>query len=73
VSDWIADRLADSLTKYRHGGSTIPRWCRYRVGTVKSFLNIDIRGCFDAKTTYKINEVSYSLKNNCYRRHNYYD
>jgi hypothetical protein len=53
-----------------HGGSTIPPWCRYRVGTVQSFLNIDICICLDAKTPCKINEVCYSLTNNCYRRHN---
>jgi hypothetical protein len=55
-----------------HGGSTIPPWCRHRVGTVESFHNIDISRCLDAKTSCRIKGVRYSLTNNCYCRHNYY-
>jgi hypothetical protein len=44
-----------------HGGSAIPPWCRHRVGTVYSFLNIDICRCLNATTSCKIKKVSYSL------------
>jgi hypothetical protein len=60
-----------ALHTLAHEESNIPPWCRHRVGTVKSFLNIDICRCLDAKTSCQIHEVSYSSINNCYRRHNY--
>jgi hypothetical protein len=42
VSDWIARRLAEGPKGIAAwGGSTISPWCRYRVGTVQSFLDID--------------------------------
>jgi hypothetical protein len=34
LSDWIADRLVGDHQALAHGGSTIPPWCRHRVGTV---------------------------------------
>jgi hypothetical protein len=34
VSDWMADRLTKGPTGIAAWGSTIPPWCRYRVGTV---------------------------------------
>jgi hypothetical protein len=33
VSDWIASRLAEGPTGIVAWGSTIPLWCRHRVGT----------------------------------------
>jgi hypothetical protein len=33
-SVWIADRLAEGPTGIAACGSTIPHWCRHRVGTV---------------------------------------
>jgi hypothetical protein len=39
-----------ALQALSHGGSTIPPWCRPRVGTVESFHNVDICRCRDAKT-----------------------
>jgi hypothetical protein len=38
VFDWMADRLADGPTRLVVWGSTIPRRCRHRVGTVKSVI-----------------------------------
>jgi hypothetical protein len=57
VSDWIADGLAEVPIGIGMGGRNIPHWCRHRVGTVKSFLDIDICRCLDAKTSCKINEA----------------
>jgi hypothetical protein len=70
VSDWIADRLAEGSTGIAAWGSTIPPWCRHRVGTGHSFLNINIFRCLDSKTSCKIKYASYSLTNKYYRRHN---
>jgi hypothetical protein len=36
------------------------------------FIN-NICRCLDAKPSCKIKKAGYSLTNNCYRRHNYYD
>jgi hypothetical protein len=49
----MADKLAEDLQALSHGGSTITPRCRLRVGTVKSFLNINICICLDAKTSCK--------------------
>jgi hypothetical protein len=37
------------------------------------FLTFRICRCLDAKSSCKIRKASYSLTNNCYRRHDYYD
>jgi hypothetical protein len=73
ISDWIASRLAEGPTGIAVWGLAIPPWCHHRVGTVESFLNIDICICLDAKTSCKTNETSYSLTNNCHQLHNYND
>jgi hypothetical protein len=56
VSDWIASRLAEGPTGIVAWGSTVPPWCCHRVGNVKSFLNIDMCKCPDAKTSCKKNK-----------------
>jgi hypothetical protein len=44
-----------------HGMSNILPRCRHRVGTMYSFLNMNICRCLNAKTLCKIKKASYSL------------
>jgi hypothetical protein len=67
--EW-ADRLAEGPTghvfyviDYSASVST-PRWHRVNIPYIA------ICRCLDAKTSCKIKKASYSITNNCYRRHN---
>jgi hypothetical protein len=51
VSDWIADRPAEGPSGIGAWGVDYSAWCRHRVGTELSFLNIDICRWLDAKTS----------------------
>jgi hypothetical protein len=71
VFHWTASLLSDSLNGISHREATLPLWCLHRVGTVKSFLNIEISRCHHTKASCT-RTISYSHKtNNCYRRHGY--
>jgi hypothetical protein len=59
VSDCIACLLAEDPTGIGAWGSTISPWCRHRVGTLQSFLNIDMCRCLDAEIPCKLHEESY--------------
>jgi hypothetical protein len=61
-------RAAEHMGVYYSASMSSPRW-----HCVNHFLNIDICRCLDSKVSCKINEASYSLTNNSYCRHYYYD